>query len=438
MSKSLFQDDLNPFKTVTDWRFGRGTHTRGDSIIVRGRVEYNRDPEHRGRVMVRVLEDGPEMRISNPQLPRVATFDLGWCDPMFTHSSGMGFGSFSVPVVGARVFVMYERGAEENPVYFGGWFANTPRKRRYGVTRSTLTPPIVEFEDDPGYTAEGEPGAGGKYQYPPKPAPYHGDWQEEQGPELPLELSEMLDHTPDTHLFFKTLKGASLIVKERDEAEEFSLVDHMGAGLHISSHTLLSEEGVTRRGRVTAWEHEPITLDNLSKESHSLLLVTATKSGMEIESNIYGADSLAIQVHPEQDIKKNTEVMPTRVAVELDEGEQRVRILYMEQGEEVGSITFDAAGRHLEIQGIERTRIFASEDIVLSSPKVRILGDVDIEGEIRHMGGKKFTFLGNDMEPYGSQTRNYWPFRESTNPYPYHDSKYDRKAATKSNERRWW
>ena len=68
--KSLFEYDLNPFKTVTDWKFGQGIYKRGDNIIVRGRVEYNRDPEHRGRVMVRTLEDGPEMRITNPQLPR--------------------------------------------------------------------------------------------------------------------------------------------------------------------------------------------------------------------------------------------------------------------------------------------------------------------------------------------------------------------------------
>lgn len=432
--KTNFENDLNPFRTVTDWKFGRGIHARGENIIVRGRVEYNRDPEHRGRIMVRVLEDGPEMRMSNSQLPRVSTFDLGWCDPLFSHASGMGFGSFVVPLVGSRVFVMYERGSKKNPVYFGGWFANSARRRRYGATKSTLTPPIVEFEDDPGYDEEGNPGKGGKYQYPPKPPPYHGYWEEEQGPEIPLELSEMVDHTPDMHLFFKTLKGASLLVKERDEAEELSLIDHMGAGLRISSNNVLSETGVTRRGRVSAWEHEPITLDNLSSEKHSLLLVDATRSGLEIESNIYGDDYLSLQTNPVQELKKNKELMSTRIAVELDEGEQRVRVIYVEDDSVVGHITFDAVANTLDIQGIERTRIFADEDIVLTTPRVKIYGDLDVEGDIRHLGGGKFTYLDNDTEPYGSPTRNFWTHKEPNVPQP----QYDPEARAKLNETRWW
>ena len=250
---------------------------------------------------------------------------------------------------------------------------------------------------------------------------------------MPLELSEMIDHTPDTQLLFKTLKGASFIVKERDEAEEFSLIDRLGAGLRISSNTMLSEEGVVRRGRVSATEHAPMTLDNLSNARHTMSLLTATRTGLEIENNTYGDDSLRVQIHPEHPYTKNPELMDTRIAVELDEGEQRVRIVYMEDGLAIGQIDFDAVAKTLDIQGIERTRITADEDIVLTAPKVKIYGDLDVEGEIRHLGGKKFTFLDNDMEPYGSQTRNFWTHREAY-PQPYSDPKVPKQF----NASRWW
>lgn len=433
--RSLFDADLNPLRTVTDWKFGRGNHIRGDKIVVRGRVEYNRDPDHRGRVMVRVIEDGPEMRISNKQLPRVATFDLGWCEPLFSLAGGMGFGSFSVPQVGARVYVLYERGEETNPVYFGGWFANSPRKRRYGATRSTLTPPVVEFEDDSGYDEEGNATTGGKYQYPPKPPPYHGAWDEEQGPELPLELSEMIDHTPDTQLLFKTLKGASFIVKERDEAEEFTLTDRLGAGIKISSHTLLSEEGVVRRGRVSATEHEAMTLDNLAFTSHTMSFLTATRTGLEIENTADGKDdSLHLQIHPEHPYSKNPELMDTRVAVELDEGERRVRLIYKEDGVVTGQLEFDAIAKTINLEGLEHIHLNCDTDIVLTAPKVKIHGDLDVEGEIRHLGGEKFVFIDNNMEPYGSQFRNHWTHKLPNIPQPQHDP----IAEIQLNERRWW
>lgn len=417
-----------------DWRFGTGQHSRDQKHIMRGVVEYNRDPDHRGRVMVRTIEDGPEMKIhpDKKKEPRVATFTLGWCSPLFGLGGGAGFGAFTVPPVGARVFVLYERGDQENGVYFGGWFANTERQHRYGVTKTTLKPPKKQFDEDDGYNDEGLPG--GDYLYPPKPTSYQGHWMEEQGPEIPLELTEMIDHTPDNQLLFKTLKGASLLVKERDEAEELILTDRLGAELRFESHTTLLEEGVLRRGRVSSTQHEPMGLDNLAFERHTLSLLTATRTGLEIENNIHGDDSFRMQIHPESENSKNPELLGTRVAVELDEGEQRVRILYLEGGTVTGQIEFDAVAKTLDIQGIERTRIFADEDIVLEAPKVKIYGDLDVEGEIRHLGGKKFVFIDNDTGPYGSQTRNLWTHRTPTIPQPQHDP----VAETQLNERRWW
>lgn len=408
----LDQDDPHA-PVTTDWRFRQGVHAR-KMDVVRGTVEYNRDPDRRGRVMVRVLEDGPEFQIRNEKEPRVSTFDLGWCSPLFGHAGGMGFGSFNVPPVGARVFVLYERGNEQNPVYFGGWYANAPKQRRYGATKTTVEPPKKEFEDDPGFSEAGD--TGGDYKYPPKPTPYQGYWEEEQGPEIPLELTEMIDHTPDTQMFFKTLKGAALMVKERDEAEELFLVDRLGAELRFESNTTLMENGVERRGRVSATQHEGMELDNLAYGRHTLSLLSASRSGLELENNTWGEDFLSLQIHPE-DGRRNRELSQSRVVLDLDEAESRMRLLYMEGGTERGHITFDLISRRIDIQGLDRIHLKSDKDVILETGKVVVRGDLEVQGEIFHTNGDKLTFFDNDTSPYGTPTRNYWPADEPIVPY---------------------
>jgi hypothetical protein len=222
------------------------------------------------------------MQVANTNVPRTATFDLTWCDPLFPTGAGMGFGSFTVPPVGSRVFVLYERGHADQPVYFGGWYANSPRRRRYGVTKTTLTPPNTQHEDESGYDDNGNPG--GDYRYPPKPTPYQGHWTEEQGPEIPLELTEMLDHTPDTHMLFKTLKGATMMVKERDEVEEMFLIDRLGSELRFEASTELKEDGVERRGMNSTSQLEPMGLDSLIDPAQKVSLFTGSGARLEMES----------------------------------------------------------------------------------------------------------------------------------------------------------
>ena len=420
-----------------DWFYGTGVHRKDFFAVVRGVVEYNRDPQHRGRVMVRVLEDGPEFKINKEKKsePRKATLDLGWCSPMFGLGSGAGFGAFTVPPVGSRIFVMYERGNFQQPLYFGGWVANAPSRRRYGATKTTLEPPVKEFPDDPGYNEEGQFGEDYSLKYPPKPPPYQGHWEEEQGPEIALELTEMIDHTPDSQMLFKTLKGASLLVKERDEAEELILTDRLGAELRFSSNTPITENSVLRRGRVSATQHEPITLDNLAFEKHSLSLLTAPRTGLEIENTSNNDDdSLRLQIHPEHPYTKNPELMDTRVAVELDEGERRVRLIYKENGVVTGQLEFDAVAKTINLEGLEHIHLNCDTDIVLTAPKVKILGDLDVEGEIRHLGGEKFVFIDNDTGPCGSQFRNHWTHKLPNIPQPQHNP----RAEEQLNERRWW
>jgi phage baseplate assembly protein gpV len=94
------------------------------------------------------------------------------------------------------------------------------------------------------------------------------------------------------------------------------------------------------------------------------------------------------------------------MAVELDEGEQQLRILYIEAGTVTGRLTFDAVSNRIDLEGLEHVQIKTDRAIELEAPQIRIRGDLEVEGEIRHIGGDRMTFVDNHST---GQTRNFWP-----------------------------
>ena len=198
----------DPLRQATQIQDGTGQHKPAFGIY-RGFVEFNRDPERRGRVKVRVPElDGPEYCLGEGKQdqPFAPTMELPWAEPCFGLGGGKAFGSFSVPTVGAAVFVMFVGGSRHNPVWLGGWPGTPPKQVKYGCTKTTIVPPYAVTEDGEDIPA-----------YDPLPPPCWTDegWMEEQGPDVPREAREQVGNQPDVHVLWKTLKGASLIVTKK-------------------------------------------------------------------------------------------------------------------------------------------------------------------------------------------------------------------------------
>jgi len=389
-----------------DWLAGEGVFKADKIVLVRATVEYNRDPQHRGRVMVRTLEDGPEMGIQDNSKPRVATFDLGWCTPIFGQGGGSGFGAFTVPYVGAKVFVLYERGVSTNPVYFGGWLANPSRPKRYGSTKTTLEPPLKYDKDDPGY---------GDYRYPQKPPPYHNWWVEAQGPELPLEARQMEDHTPDTQVMFKTYKGASFIVKERDEDEELIITDRLGAELRFESHVAkvkLDEADdpaktplqILRRKLGSGTQQESFGPGAVYNGEHRVRLVNAGGAGLDISVNASGSSRTTVQSHSSSDTAIDSAA--TKAAIQLDQGERKVTVVLKEGGLDSGRVEIDAVGSIIRITGLQNVEVRADSDIVLAAPNIRLKGNVTLDGEFRHTSPDQFVLVNNKPNPFDSPITN--------------------------------
>jgi uncharacterized protein involved in type VI secretion and phage assembly len=77
--------------------------------IYRGRCENDIDTEGRGRILVSVADVGGKSILS-------------WATPCLP-VSGMNMGVFSVPPKGSGVWVQFERGDTDFPVWLGGYFA---------------------------------------------------------------------------------------------------------------------------------------------------------------------------------------------------------------------------------------------------------------------------------------------------------------------------
>ncbi|WP_017460716.1 phage baseplate assembly protein V [Dyella ginsengisoli] len=112
----------------------------------RGLVINNVDPLMKGRLMVQVPDVGGDLPI-------------GWAMPCLP-VAGTNMGMFTVPPVGAGVWVEFERGDPDHPIWVGGFYAeaDVPVMARVvppgvsGITLQTLAANGLTISDLPGPT----------------------------------------------------------------------------------------------------------------------------------------------------------------------------------------------------------------------------------------------------------------------------------------------
>lgn len=108
----------------------------------RGKVESNLDPQNQGRIQVSapaVLGDGR----------------LSWAMPCVPYA-GPGVGSFAVPPVGANVWVEFEGGDPDHPIWSGCF---------WGLKEAPLVPAVAQVKvlqtESTSITLDDTPGSGG-------------------------------------------------------------------------------------------------------------------------------------------------------------------------------------------------------------------------------------------------------------------------------------
>jgi len=176
------------------------------SGIYRGVVEYINDPLMQNRIKVRV----PAI---NKTVDVVSTEALPWAVLMTSFGGAGGFGIVAVPPVGSTVFVEYEGGNPAYPVVVGTWF---------GVP--SIPQPMGRINEQPK----------GKISMSPDES---SPWHTEPGPEIPDDSQRRANLAPENYVF-KTPKGHTLIMEDRDEAEYFAIIDRAGQTLLFESEVL--------------------------------------------------------------------------------------------------------------------------------------------------------------------------------------------------------
>ncbi len=88
-----------------------------ETILVRGIVVLNDDPQKRGRIKIRIPSHHGIVNITNAW---INDEDLPWAVPGALLNAGNDIGQRLIPTIGTRVFVLFEEGDLSKPVYLGG------------------------------------------------------------------------------------------------------------------------------------------------------------------------------------------------------------------------------------------------------------------------------------------------------------------------------
>ena len=240
----------------------------GLSGIYRAFVVDNMDPLKLARVRVRVpmlhgVSDGPNY-LNDTQVP--------WATPITPAGSGYDHGSCMVPDVGDLVFVMFEDGDRNYPLYLGGCYGKGGNSKQYGTTND--------------YTL------------------YNGTgWASpEQISEIPKEVYNSAG-SPTGKVLYKSPKGATIWIQEEDGKESVKILDALGQSISLLNSltkTANSYNGA-RRNASDAYNGSSQNSDRLCNEGYSEIAITGANnqyiklassnnnSSVVISSGKYGA-----------------------------------------------------------------------------------------------------------------------------------------------------
>lgn len=160
----------------------------------RARVESNLDPLHLGRIRARIPQihgiEG-DTALSNEALP--------WAYPVTTTGTGFNHGSCIVPETGDYVFIAFENGDRNSPIYFGGCYGIPQGAKQYGNKGDN--PSAQSMWGGKGYSAC--PGVN----------------------ELPTEVYSVGD-SPNGKVIYKSPKGFIIMTNETDNEEQLIIADN--------------------------------------------------------------------------------------------------------------------------------------------------------------------------------------------------------------------
>lgn len=320
--------------------------------IFRGFVEFINDPLQVGRVKVRI----PDIYGFTDDVP---TEDLPWAYVSFPFGGGHDFGSVSVPPVGSTVFVMFEHSNTDYPIVVGTWFANPdlpPQMLRNGT--NTLPTGSISMSKD-------------------KDSP----WIPEEGPEIPSEFLLQVNHNPEHHVVFKSVKGATIDIDDRDEKESMNIVDRGGQGLFMSTPISSSknENNAEQRKLRSANNGNAVDLANTVNAETSLALIDTGSQSIVLSSKDTG-NSIVLNSKTDSEPGHKETFGNRNVTLEISSENSFFDIEILKDGKLKGKIRVDGETETLELSSSLLTKIVSST--IFLDGNVYISGNVNVTKSI--------------------------------------------------------
>jgi hypothetical protein len=342
----------------------------------RGRVEYNKDPLQMGRIKVRIWEcHGPECSVQTKAAEGspigrrgISHRGLPWARPVWNSGGAYDTGQFDVPSVGSNVWVMFERGSKEHPVYFGTYNSITVEPRKYGTVWS-------QWEER---------------ELPIQP-PSMGTWNRPPGPMMPLESQEMKDHDPTIRVFFKTPKGHTMYSEEADEKEALEILDRAGQGIRWECHVTneANEGNAEQRGLRSVFRGDQVSRDVTVGEDAKVMIADLLNQGILISSR-KGEERLKL-ISNDETGKGSLEAGLNRQEIELNAGHKLFVYRGVKDGRTTTLIRADSTNGIITVDTDERVVLKSSKCVIDASLKgTSIYGDVTIHGNLHVNGTSRF------------------------------------------------
>ena len=161
----------------------------------KARVEQNQDNLGIGRIQIRIPQfhgvPGYDDNYIEPE-------DLPWAYPCMPLGAGYDHGSYIIPEVGEYVWIVFEAGDPEKPVYVGSSYGRD----------ATSAKPMGSMTDEFSDSFLGS----------------QGKWY---APAFSNEVPKDVDKTTK-RIIYKSVKGTTIAIDDSDEEESLELIDRLG------------------------------------------------------------------------------------------------------------------------------------------------------------------------------------------------------------------
>ena len=230
-----------------------------------------------GRIQIRI----PSIHgVKTEEANYIKDESLPWAKPGIFNAGGNDMGQFLIPEKGSRVFVTFEANDSSNPIYFGGIPTLLGKNKEYNDNPDIYSGKIIEITDK--------------------------------------DKIKDLKNDKAKQVVYKSFKGATIIIDDKDGQENIKLIDASGQVFEMG---VLNPTGIPlpRRGdkEYSTDPHRYIRLGN--KEDFIKIVdgkISIVSDDVEINGHTSGGGSEEVEISNEQPIDKNIELW-----VDLDDNE---------------------------------------------------------------------------------------------------------------------